>query len=315
MIFIETVFMILFSSKIFAMANAAGHLRSNETKCGSGDAHNQLFGLDGSVIGKHGTTPFGDLATVVCSYDTTSGYSSNSVSSYFHDIGWRDRINDLLQNWLTVPSSQTLGGNYGEATPSDLGFIVTEPVGTCSIDQDPWPITYSNMISSLTEVELIRRIALHRELAENFRFPGVAWADIQNMLYGSDSSALFPGLNWGGMSTDIAVFFQSTDKVNALLSDEKYHRDQWRIFSKLGNGWFKDGEKVSPSADSQGEIISNVYSCLPHFDAKGHAIGGYEMAINVRGSVYNDSSLKKVEAAVLEAMQQTVNFVFETFQS
>jgi hypothetical protein len=95
------------------MANAAGHLRTNETKCGQGNAQNQLFGLDGTTTGKHGTTPFGDLATVVCSYDHTAGYSSNSLSSYFHDIGWRDRINSVvLRDWLKVPSNQTLGGNY-----------------------------------------------------------------------------------------------------------------------------------------------------------------------------------------------------------
>lgn len=164
------------------MANAAGHLRANETKCGSGDAHNQLFGLDGTVNGKHGVTPFGDLATVVCSYDSTAGYSSNSLSSYFHDIGWRDRINYLLQDWLKV-SNQTLGGNYGESTPTDLGFVATETEdgakSTCSIDKDPWPKKYDNTISALTEVELTRRIPLHRELPADKRFPGSSWVDMK----------------------------------------------------------------------------------------------------------------------------------------
>lgn len=167
------------------MANAAGHLRSNETHCGSGNAHNYLFGFDGTVTGKHDVTPLGDLATVVCSYDTTAGYSSNSLSSYFHDIGWRDRINYLLHDWLKVSSNQTLGGNYGEATPSDLGFTVTEndisdgSSTTCSVDKDPWPTKYDNTISALTEVELTRRIALHRELPQALRFPGIQWEDIQ----------------------------------------------------------------------------------------------------------------------------------------
>ena len=111
------------------MANAAGHLRTNETQCGAGDLHNHKFGLDGSVSGKHGPTQLADLATVICSYDTTAGYSSNSLSSYFHDIGWRGRINDLVQNWLLVnqknDAEQTLGGNYGEVTPSDLTLDVT----------------------------------------------------------------------------------------------------------------------------------------------------------------------------------------------
>jgi hypothetical protein len=185
--------MIVDSSKIFAMANAAGHLRSNETQCGSGNTHNQLFGLDGTVTGKHGTTPFGDLATVVCSYDSTAGYSSNSLSSYFHDIGWRDRINYLLQNWLKV-SNQTLGGNYGEATPSDLGMTATETTDekseTCAMDKDPWPTKYDNTISALTEVELTRRIALHRELSEEFRFPETTWNDMQVSYHTSATLAI-----------------------------------------------------------------------------------------------------------------------------
>lgn len=166
------------------MANAGGHLRSDESQCGSGNNYNYLFGLDGSVEGKHGVTPLGDLATVVCSYDTTAGYSSNSLSSYFHDIGWRDRINDLLVNWLQV-SNQTLGGNYGEATPSDLSMSVNEinsesnqPI-VCPADKDPWPTKYVNTITSLTAVELTRRIAQHRELLPELRYPGLQWKDIQ----------------------------------------------------------------------------------------------------------------------------------------
>ena len=37
---------IWYSSKVFAMANAAGRLRSNESECRKG-----LFGLDGSTTG------------------------------------------------------------------------------------------------------------------------------------------------------------------------------------------------------------------------------------------------------------------------
>ena len=69
-------------------------------------------------------TPLGDLASVVCSYDTTAGYSSNSLSSYFHDLGWRNRILDLVTgNWLGR-SAESLGGNYGESSPSDLEFDI-----------------------------------------------------------------------------------------------------------------------------------------------------------------------------------------------
>jgi hypothetical protein len=104
------------------MANAAGHLRGNETFCSSG-----VFGLDGSASGK----ALGDLATIICSYDHTAGYSSNSLSSYFHDFGWRSRIHDLVAGnnaWLGLNADKpglSLGGNYGEASPADLGYTLT----------------------------------------------------------------------------------------------------------------------------------------------------------------------------------------------
>lgn len=242
------------------MANAAGHLRSNETQCGSGNANNQLYGLDGTVHGKHGVTPFGDLASVICSYDTTAGYSSNSLSSYFHDIGWRDRIDDLVVNWLGA-KDQSLGGNYGEATPSDLGFVVTTPEdpsnanATCAVDKDPWPKVYSNSISSLSAAELTRRIALHREIDEKLRFPGSTWTDMQTILYGAESSALFPGLQWGGMTTDTGIFVQSASSMNSLLSDTKTNHDMWRIFSKLGCGY--------SSSRYRGEMVTNAHACVP----------------------------------------------------
>jgi hypothetical protein len=201
---------ISFSSKVFAMANAAGHLRSNETKCGDA-LHNHLFGLDGSVTGKHGVTLLGDLATIICSYDETAGYTSNSLSSYFHDIGWRGRANGLVQNWLLIggnttttssankvshknpaknakqPGSdlpQTLGGNYGEASPSDLTLTVTSTSSAsnpeqCAADKDPWPVVYSNSLSALSAAEMVRRIALHRELPQELQYPGAVWKDIQ----------------------------------------------------------------------------------------------------------------------------------------
>jgi hypothetical protein len=48
----------------------------------------------------------------VVSYDHTQGYSSNSVSSYFHDLGFRQRLDDLVAGpWLNR-TKETLGGNY-----------------------------------------------------------------------------------------------------------------------------------------------------------------------------------------------------------
>ena len=95
------------------------------------------------------------------------GYSSNSLSSYFHDIGWRGNLHDLVTSpWLGV-ANLSLGGNYGEASPSDLAFSFTSVAGTgevCQADKDPWPVTYPNSLSALAAAEMIRRIALYRDV-------------------------------------------------------------------------------------------------------------------------------------------------------
>ena len=294
------------SSKIFAIANAAGHMRSNETKCaGIGDK----LGVDGSTTGKHGKTVLGDLATVVCSYDSTAGYSSNSLSSYFHDIGFRDRLNGLIQpdSWLlgegSLASAQTLGGNYGEATPSDLGYTLTASSGeVCAVDKDPWPKVYTNTISALTAAELTRRIAQFRDIPEDIRFPGMQWEDAQAILYGAETSGLFPGLQWGGMSTDPTVFLQSALNMTQV---EEQSAGQFRIFSKLGCGW--------STSRYVGEIVSNAYACLPVLDSAGSPVPdeGIEFTMHVRGSIPNDASLKQVEQQVYTAMVQAVTAILE----
>ena len=53
---------------------------------------------------------------------------------------------------------------------------------------------------------MTRRIAQHREIAEELRFPGASWLDMRNILYGANSSELFKGLEWGGMTADTAIF-------------------------------------------------------------------------------------------------------------
>lgn len=162
------------------MSNAAGHLRTNESSCPS-----EVFGIDSLAPGKHGKTPMGDLSTIVCSYDHTAGYSSNSLSSYFHDFGWRQRLHDLVNegSWLgnygtgivlhvhfscNLLAGDSLGGNYGESTPSDLGFTLTSPneesQNICKADKDPWPAIYDNALTALTEVEMTRRVAMFKDV-------------------------------------------------------------------------------------------------------------------------------------------------------
>lgn len=276
------------SSKIFAIANGAGRLRSNETNC-----HNDVFGLTSNTTGKNGITPLADLATIICSYDKTKGYSSNSLASYFHDLGWREELFDLINsNWIGA-TVQTLGGNYGEPTPDDLLFKINNLDQSCNADKDPWPNVYSNTISSLTAAELTRRIALHREIKVSLRFPGLLDVDAINLLNGAEKSSFFPNQVNGGMSTDTSIFVQSSLDMKKVEADSN---GEWRIYSKLGNGW--------SSSRGRGEIVNNAYVCLPQENGQG-----LEFTINVRGSVVNDYSTSQAESKVLEAMTQTISAI------
>ena len=211
------------SSKIFAVANAAGRLHMNESECGNPDG-NWTYGLDSFTTSKtmaHSASssvftgdtklPLGDLISIICSYDHTANYTSNALSSYFHDIGWRKRLHDdVLHEWLGAPDEQSLGGNYGESTPEDLSYILEaleeQPSSSsCPVQIDPNDETYSNSISALTSVELLRRIVLHREISDEMRYPGISWNDITELLYGAgEKSSTFQGQLW------VSKFYNST---------------------------------------------------------------------------------------------------------
>eukprot|EP00605_Chrysophyceae_sp_TOSAG23-4_P001557 GSChrysophyteH1.ASY1.ANO1.1708.1 assembled CDS len=309
------------SSKIFAIANAAGALRTEEplrqdlsktrSSCGVDN-----FGIPSVTQGKHGDTPLGDLATIVCSYDKTSGYSSNSLSSYFHDIGWRSRLDDLVDDCsqgLSGAQSQSLGGNYGEPTPSDLQFSLTDAdmhAGEqCSVvKESPVPLL-SNILSSLSAAEMLRRIVQIREIPESLRFPGMLWEDAQALLYGQKGGKLFPGLQVGGMSVDPAIFLQAAIPQSSWERIENRDPENWRIFSKLGAGW--------SSLRAVGEIISIAYGCFPagaaDVDANEASEGAnlstnssFEFSLSVRGSVPDDQALVGVQAVVLAATRAAV---------
>lgn len=169
------------SSKIFAVSNAASHLQANESTC------ENLLSLNSDTTGKHGRTPLGDLISIICSYDTTAAYSSNSLSSYFHDIGFRSDLYNLIHSgWLYESDdnvfnaqSQSLGGNYGEQTPDDLSFALSTDDYTCTADKDPWEQTFDNSISALSAVEMTRRIVQHREIPDSMKYPGMTWEDVK----------------------------------------------------------------------------------------------------------------------------------------
>jgi hypothetical protein len=261
----------------------------------------------------------GDLATIVCSYDKTAGYSSNSLSSYFHDLGWRGRLHDLVtSDWLGL-DGMTLGGNYGEVSPSDLSDTLTSSAATadvkakssdssssttCAADKDPWPVIYSNSLSAVAAAEMTRRIALYREITPTLRFPGMLWEDAQVELMGAEDSLLFPSstLSMGGMMVDTAVFVQAA--LNMTQVDE-VSNGQWRIHSKLGAGY--------SSSRSRGEIVNNAYVCLPIAinGADTTSYDGVEFTLSVRGSIPYDSSLLKVQEQVRGAVAEVVQAIMK----
>ena len=90
------------SSKIFAMANAAGwdYYRTIPSKEKYFFSYSYLretcnvgCGLEVSTQGSNGETPLGDLATIVCSYDETQVI-------YYQGIHALDKLMDCLWLWI-----------------------------------------------------------------------------------------------------------------------------------------------------------------------------------------------------------------------
>lgn len=110
---------------------------------------------------------------------------------------------------------------------------------------------------------------------------------------------MFEGLQWGGMTSDTAIFLQMTQGITSKL--QSTDSNLWRIFSKLGAGY--------SSSRSRGEIVTNAYACIPQINEQGQIIDGLEVTINARGSVPYDSSLKKVEQKVYNAVNQAIDII------
>lgn len=276
------------SSKIFAMANAAVTV---ERQCPA------VGGLTALTHGRLGFTPLGDLATIVCSYDRTKNYTSNSLARYFHDIGGRQQADWLVREWLGARDGESFGGNYGEPTPPDLGFTLTaaDPprpqeaangvtTQSCALDPDHSGIVIPNALSALTMVELLKRIVLHRDLPPALRLPGVQWKDVQQELYGSGggTQSLFPTVEWGGMTADTAIFMQDAAQNVMRHYGDPQTGGEWRIFSKLGAGF--------SSSRHVGEIVHNAYGCFP--------APGVELLYSARASVAGDAELRAAEATL-----------------
>ncbi len=229
------------TTKFFAAANAASLLRIQSS---------YTVGLTADVDGY----ALGDLITSIHNYDY-SPYSSNSLGRYFHNIGGRDRANDLVHAlWLNRPASETFGGNYGEVEPP-LGYHFVEPTGE-SVDITPdTTFGYANNLSAFTMAEVVKRLVLHREEASQ-RLPGIQWKDLRVLLYGAENSAKYA---WGGMTADTAIYLQAAHDMDYI---EARSHGQWTTFSKLGLG-------------TSGQFLDVGYACYPVLDPEGNAVPGW----------------------------------------
>ncbi len=238
------------STKFMAVANAARSLRA---------ASAASAGLDASVHG----IPLGDLITTIHNYDQRR-FSSNGLAAYFHDIGRRDKANDLVHLWLGRSRAESYGGNYGMPSP-DLGYAFLGPDGAPFSVRPQRGTAPINRLSPLTMAEFLKRLVMHREDAST-RLPGLEWSDLRVLFYGAESSTLYPG-QWGGMSADPAIYVQSAVDIAEI---EARSRGRFRVFSKLGLG--------------DGQFVENQYACFPVLDDGGRPIAdrGTELFLSTR---------------------------------
>ena len=107
----------------------------------------------------------------------------------------------MVTSWLGQ-GSNSLGGNYGEATPSDLGFDITTTNGqSCEADPDLTTTVYDNSLSvlaymsmldkfthfliilqALSAAELTRRIVQFRDMPDDMKFPNSTFIDMQHIM-------------------------------------------------------------------------------------------------------------------------------------
>ena len=221
------------TTKFLAAANAAASMRIQS-------------GYEVGLTADASTHRIGDLASSMCLYDN-SPFTSNGLGRWFHDIGGREKANDLIHDlWLERPAVETFGGNYGDASPP-VGYTFAEAEGatlTVSPDTSPGP---ANHLSLHTLAEALRRLVLHREEPHQ-RLPGIQWLDLRVLLYGAEDPAKYGP--WGGMTRDTAIYLQAGHDMDYI---EARSQGQWTIFSKLGLG-------------SQGQFVHLGYACWPVLD-------------------------------------------------
>eukprot|EP01124_Arcella_intermedia_P027550 TRINITY_DN5419_c0_g3_i2.p1 TRINITY_DN5419_c0_g3~~TRINITY_DN5419_c0_g3_i2.p1 ORF type:complete len:230 (-),score=55.85 TRINITY_DN5419_c0_g3_i2:29-718(-) len=219
---------------------------------------------------------------------------------YMHDVGGREKADWLIESWLNR-TNESFGGNYGEPTPPDLGFLFTNPnTSECQVGPNTEGF-YDNSLSALTMSEFVRRLVLHEDIQKDYQLPGFTNEDKKSLLYGAEQSLFFTDMQWGGMTADTAIFIQSGVDMNVVDSRSN---GKWRIFSKLGAGY--------SNSRSVGEIVVNSYSCFPVLSSSGDPVmnQGVEFVLTARSSVPNDSTLEKAEALLQPNIAQIVKQIF-----
>ncbi len=221
----------------------------------------------------------GDLVTIIASY-RQDRYTSNGLARYFLDVAGRAAEGVLIHDWLMRPAAETYGGNYGAPTPGDLGYTFTEANGdqvTMTPDETAGP---ANHLSSHTEAEFMKRLVAWDDPAT--RMPDLAKADVETMLYGPNTSGLYPG-QFGGLAADMTVYVQSALDLDKV---EKESQGKWRIFAKVG-------------FSGDGEFVLVSHTCLPVLDAKGQPVPnkGAEVVIATRAT-YNGKSMAERDQQV-----------------
>ena len=304
------------SSKMFAAANAGGRLRDVAARRPGEEVASPMS----LRAGDKGAT-LADMATVLASYDTTAGYTSNALGGFFNWVGWRERSLHNVVEWLwdgRDRAGQSLDGNYGEPVPADLGYdpvvLSRDDAATgLAVKADPSAAVVPNTLTPLSAVEMMRRIAMCERLGrKELRFPNTTCADARAMLYGPEllpgsalatararsSSALFPPSTvFGGLSADTAIYTQvaaldAIDRAGAALDDGAF-----RIFSKLGAG-YSTSRRV-------GEVLSTAYACLPVRGGDA-SVRGLELLLSVRASVPHDVALRRADELVGAAVHDIV---------
>ncbi len=273
------------SSKCFAIINAASTQRQ--------DCNNNL-GLNSYEDNKN--DELGDLSTIIHSYGSNpQNLESNCLAYYFLNIGGRQQLDDNIHSWLGGSTSDSLGGDYGCSDTYDLSMTFTE-IGNitnkCSIPNSKF-VTIENSLSALAESEFYKRIVMTREEPE-YKYPDTEWQDVKQLMYGPLNSTMFPGIKWGGGTTDTAWYIQS-GLTNVSMIDENTSGN-WRIFSKLGAG--------------DTDIVYNSYACFPEYEGSDIVVNsGVEFVISLRYT--STASLFYTDTLVHENIQPVIQAIMD----